>query len=146
MKNVFSILAALTLLSLVYSPVAAQKDTAFVVIAHPEVPTDSVSKKRVSQMLLKQVSRWDGGLSAQPVDLDSKSAVRNAFSRQVHGRSVASIKNFWLRQIFSGSGEPPPEVADDNAVISFVQSHPGGIGYVSSSAKLSGVKVLDVDL
>ena len=127
------------------SPLTAQQKAPFVVIVHPDVPTEEVSKKRVSQLLLKESLRWDGGLSAQPVDLDSKSPVRDAFSRQVHGRSVSSIKNYWLRKIFSGDGEPPPEVPSDAAAINFVKTHPGAIGYVSSQARLDGVKVLSLD-
>ena len=144
MKKFALITLAWLVLCPLLSPVAAQQQDAFVVIVHPDVPSVEVSKKRVSQLLLKESLRWDGGLSVQPVDLDSKSPVRNAFSRQVHGRSVASIKNYWLRKIFSGSAEPPPEVSSDAAAISFVRTHPGAIGYVSSQARLDGVKVLTI--
>ena len=79
-----------------------------------------------------------------PVDQGERSAVRDAFTRDVHGRSVASIKNYWQRQIFSGSKVPPPEVESDAQVLAHVKSTPGGIGYVSPSARLSGVKKLAV--
>ncbi len=62
--------------------------------------------------LLKERSRWDDSSSVQPVDLDSKSPTREEFSRDVHGRSVTSIKNYWRRQIFSGNKVPPPEVSE----------------------------------
>ena len=146
MKRYSVILPALAVLCGSAAPAAAQeKERApYVVIVHPDNPAKSVSKKRVSRILLKEISKWDGGLSAQPVDLNSKSPVRGAFSRDVHGRSVPSIKNYWQRQIFSGDGVPPPEVEDDAAVIAYVSTHPGGIGYVSASAGLDGVKVLDI--
>ena len=144
MKKYSLIVLAVVVLYPILSPLTAQQKVPFVVIVHPDVPTAAVSKKRVSQILLKEILRWDGGLSAQPVDLDSKSPVRNAFSREVHGRSVTSIKNYWQRKIFSGSAEPPPEVTTDAAAINFVKSHPGGIGYVSPQARLDGVKVLSI--
>ena len=115
----------------------------YTIIVHPDNPTDEISKKKLSAILLKEVSRWGGSsLSAEPVDLDSKSSVRNDFSRDIHGRSVSSIKNYWQRQIFSGGRVPPPEVTGDAEVIDYVKTHPGAVGYVSSSAKLDGVKVL----
>ncbi len=146
MKKLGIIVLVLVSMGLYHLPVQAQDNTSFVVIVHPDNPAKSVSKKQVSRLLLKELPKWDGGLSAQPVDLDSQSDVRRDFSRNVHGRSVSSIKNYWQRQIFSGRAVPPPEVSDDNAVISFVKSNPGGIGYVSTSARLSGagVKVLDL--
>ena len=146
MKKLGVMILALALIGLCQVPAAAQEKTSFVVIVHPDNPAKSVSKKKVSRLLLKELAKWDGGLAAQPVDLDSNSDVRRDFSRDVHGRSVSSIKNYWQRQIFSGRAVPPPEVANDTAVISHVSSHPGAIGYVSASASLAGtgVKVLDL--
>ncbi len=145
MKKFGVIVLVLALTGLCHLPATAQ-ETTFVVIVHPDNPAKSVSKKKVSRLLLKELAKWDGGLSAVPVDLDSKSEIRREFSRDVHGRSVSSIKNYWQRQIFSGKAVPPPEVANDNAVISHVKSNPGAIGYVSASARLSGsgVKILDL--
>lgn len=124
--------------------VTAQDSEAYRVVVHQDNPISTVSKAEVSNFLLKKKLRWDSGAVAEPVDLDSKSPVREAFSRDVHGRSVSSIKNYWQRQIFSGREVPPPEVSSDADVIAFVRGHPGGIGYVSPNARLSGVKTVTI--
>lgn len=124
------------------APARAEGKDSYVVIVHPDNPAKSLSKKKVSRLLLKELAKWDGGLAAQPVDLESGSVVRESFSQRVHGRSVSSIKHYWQRQVFSGRGVPPPELKGDDAVVSYVRSHPGAIGYVSPSAKLNGVKVV----
>ncbi len=144
MKKYSVIVLALFILGSWHLAATAQGGGSYVVIVHPDNQAGAVSKKKISRLLLKEIAKWDGGLSAQPVDLDSKSEIRREFSRDVHGRSVASIKNYWQRRIFSGRGVPPPEVTTDSAVIAHVRSYPGGIGYVSSSARLDdvGVKVL----
>ena len=127
------------------STTANTSPNGYKVIIHPDNPTRTLSKKRVSRLLLKEVSRFEGSHAAEPVDLGSKSKVRAAFSKDIHGRSVTSIKNYWQRQIFSGRAVPPPEVESDAAVISFVKSRRGAIGYVSGQARLpSDVKVLTV--
>ncbi|MCP3964663.1 MAG: phosphate ABC transporter substrate-binding protein [bacterium] len=144
MKKYAIYLLALGALCLILIPSSAQEKQSYVVIVNAENPATSLSKKRVSRLLLKEISRWDAH-AAEPVDLDSKSKVREAFSKEIHGRSVSSIKNYWQRQIFSGKAVPPPEVATDAAVISFVKARPGGIGYVSAQTRLpSDVKVLTV--
>ena len=122
----------------------AAQETNYIVIVHPDNASSTLSKGKISQLLLKKSSRWDDGSSAEPVDLDAKSPTREAMSRDVHGRSVNSIKSYWQRQIFSGRSVPPPEVGSDADVVAFVSSHPGGIGYVSASASLSGVKAITV--
>ncbi len=136
------VIVALFILGLWHLPATTQGSDSYIVVVHPNNQAEALSKKAVSRLLLKELAKWDGGQSAQPVDLDSKSETRRDFSRDVHGRSVASIKSYWQRRIFSGRGVPPPEVSSDSAVISHVSSHPGGIGYVSGSASLDGVKVL----
>lgn len=113
----------------------------FKVIVHPDNPNAILAAKDVSSLLLKKKTKWDGTeMSVDPIDLDGGSAVREAFSEAVHGRSVSSIKNYWQRQIFSGREVPPPEAKSDAEVIAFVSRSPGAIGYVSSDARLDGVK------
>lgn len=142
MKRFIFFFAVTTLLLAAQSGSTAQQD--YRIIVHPDHKIDSVSKGKVSQLLLKKVSRWDDGTPVEPVDLESKSPVREVVSRDVHGRSVSSIKSYWQRQIFSGREVPPPELADEKQVIDFVSRTPGSIGYVSASANLSNVKELAV--
>ena len=88
---------------------------------------------------------WINGTTAMPVDQAASSDIREAFSLEVHGRDVGAIKSYWQRQIFSGRGVPPPELASDREVLDFVRANQGAVGYVSTSAKTGdGVKVLAV--
>ena len=77
-----------------------------------------------------------------PVDQTLSQIVRAEFSKQIHGKSPKTIRNYWQQQIFSGRGIPPPEKSSDMAVILYVQKHPGAIGYVSNKVPLRGVKVV----
>ncbi|HEX9735528.1 MAG TPA: hypothetical protein VGG06_26470 [Thermoanaerobaculia bacterium] len=130
-------------LGLVLALWAAAQSSGFKVIVHQDNPTAGLSAKDVSNLLLKKKTKWDGsGIAADPIDLDGGSTIREAFSERVHGRSASSIKSYWQRQIFSGREVPPPEVRSDAEVIAFVRRTPGAIGYVSSDARLDGVKEL----
>ncbi len=142
MKKLVVVLVALGVSCLFLWSSTAQEN--YRIIVNSENPATSASKADISNLLLKKKTRWDGGASADPVDLGGDSPVREAFSRDIHGRSVTSIKNYWQRQIFSGRDVPPPEVASDADVVAFVASRPGGIGYVSANARLRGVKAVTV--
>lgn len=113
----------------------------FKIIVNSANPKTSIGKSQVSSYLLKKKSRWDGwdaGVGVDPVDLAGQSPVRVAMSEEIHGRSVASIKNYWQRQIFSGRSTPPPELDSESEVVSFVESNRGAIGYVSAATRVSG--------
>lgn len=122
----------------------AQDGASYRIIVNSANPARELTKTQVSNFLLKKKAKWDHGVDAMPADLDAQSAIRAAMSEDIHGRSVASIKNFWQRQIFSGRDVPPQELSDDNRMLDHVKSHPGSIGYVSGAAKVDGVKVIAV--
>jgi len=123
----------------------AQAGTAYRIIVNADNPVSSLTRDQASKMFLKKTARWENGSPVLPVDLSSKSEVREKFSREIHGRSVASIKNYWQQQIFSGRNTPPPEKASEAEVISYVKANPGAIGYVSASAEVDEVKTLEIN-
>lgn len=127
------------------STVQVRAQQGFRVIVNKDNPVTALSKEEVSRMLLKRTTRWDSGVPVEPVDQNSESAVRGAFSDDIHGRSVNKIKIYWQRQIFSGSEVPPRELTSDAEVVSYVSSNSGAIGYVSSGASLNGVKALRIE-
>lgn len=130
-------------LALTVALFSAAQGSSFKVIVHQDNPTVRLTKKDVSNYLLKKTTRWDENgfdVYVAPVDLDGKNPTREEFSKVIHGRSVSTIKNYWQRQIFGGHDAPPPEVGSDAEVIAFVRSNPGAIGYVSAGTRLDGVK------
>ncbi len=126
-------------------PLAFAQNDDFVVIVHIDNQTTALSKSEVSGYFLKKVTRWaESREVAQPVDQVANAALRESFSAEIHGRSVDRIKSYWQRRIFSGRDVPPPELSNDSEVLAFVNRNPGGIGYVSTTAALTGVKAIAV--
>jgi hypothetical protein len=60
------------------------------------------------------------------------------------GRPVAAVRSYWQQIIFTGRGVPPVEFGNDSAVLSYVRSHRGAVGYVSAGTHIDGVSVLEV--
>jgi len=116
----------------------------FRVIVHPLLPETSVERSFVADMFLKNVTRWRNDEAARPVDQRLDAEVRRRFSDSVLRRSVAAVKTYWQQRIFSGRGVPPPELESDQAVVAYVEAHPGAIGYISGAAPHGKTKVLTV--
>lgn len=146
----FRHLAAPTLLALLLAaPVAAQEDLPFRVIVHADNPVDQLDPRTVARMFLGKQNAWGDGVPVEPVDQERLSATRAAFSQAVHGMAVDAIMSYWQRVIFSG-GTVPPQLEDDLAVLEFVATHRGAIGYVSTddvsidALPARGVKVVSL--
>ena len=114
------------------------------VIVNADNAVASLTKKEVSDIFLKKHIKWQSGEAIVPVDLSSKSSVREDFSNQVHGKSVSAVKSYWQQFVFAGKGTPPVEKNSDAEVIEYVKNNPGAIGYVSAGANVSGLKVINL--
>ena len=131
-KKRFLVAAIVGLLSSVaFSPA---EGAPFKLIVHTSNGIDSMTAERVSALFLKKVGKWDNGRTVLPVDLLPGSAVREEFSKSIHGKTVAAVKSYWQQQIFSGRDVPPPEKASDREVLAYIEANPDAIGYVSTGA------------
>ena len=86
------------------------------------------------------------GESSRPVEGEEiVQPAREEFSQAVIGKSTAEVKAYWQTVIFSGRGVPPMEAPSEQAVVQFVRTTPGAIGYVSATTPLAqGVRAVRV--
>jgi ABC-type phosphate transport system substrate-binding protein len=134
-------LAALLATALALPAMAAD---AFKVVANSSVSVRALSRHALSDLFMKKSANWEGGAAAAPVD-NASAALREEFSRSVHGKAAAAVKSYWNQQIFSGRSLPPLEKPSDADVLAYVKATPGAVGYVSNAADTSGVKVLALE-
>ena len=121
------------------------QERAYVVIVNESNFLTNVSTAELNRLFMKQTVRWTTGQAVTAVDLRADAPAREAFSQEVMGRSVAEIKAHWQTVIFSGRGIPPMEAPSEQAVVQFVRTTPGAIGYVSSGTPLAqGVRAVRV--
>lgn len=131
-------------LGLFVAPASGQRG-GFRVVVNTANPVESMTGEQVARAFLKRTSTWAHGEPLEPVDQGSGAEVRARFSEDVFEKEVPWIKSFWQKQIFSGRAAPPPELASDAAVLAFVRSKAGAIGYVGTSTPLGpGVKAIEL--
>jgi ABC-type phosphate transport system substrate-binding protein len=141
-------LAALVLIAVTSQSAGAQvqqgaEATAYKIVINAANPVSSLTREEVSRLFLKKVTMWKDAKPVALVDQKPSSPVRERFTRDVHGRQVASVTSYWQQMIFSGRAVPPIEKASDADVAAFVAANPAAIGYVASNVDLpSGVKVV----
>lgn len=126
------------------TPSEAQEGEGFVVIVNQSNTVGSMPAKDVSKLFLKKRTKWPAGGKVLPVDQPEISPVRDAFSRSVLNKTPKEVENYWMSVVFSGRASSPAQKKTDSDVITYVRTHPGAIGYVSSDADISGVKKLDI--
>ncbi len=113
-----------------------------VVIAHPDTPVKQIDSGQAAQIFLKQAQTWPDGRPIAPVDIKDGSPLRSEFYTRIVGRNPGQMRAYWARQMFTGMGVPPKEVADAADVVKLVGRTPGTVGYVGANSVDPSVKVI----
>ena len=117
-------------------------DESIVVIANRYAPSEKINTDQAAQYFLKKQQVWPNGVQIQPVDMKEGSALRDRFYTKVTGRGPAQMRSYWARQAFTGMSLPPKEMSTEEAVLKFVESNRGAIGYVSRKNSEGDVNVI----
>ncbi len=116
-------------------------ENGMVVIVAQDSPVTKVSRDELALIFKARKRYWDEGLRIQAVNLPAGHLLRRNFSAQILGSSPEELDDYWRDMYFHGV-QPPYVLASEEAVIRFVSSTPGAIGYVSSCATDHRIKVL----
>jgi hypothetical protein len=143
-REAIALLVALAVSAVSMTVAPAEPDDGFRVVTHPSNRAVSVERGFLADAFLKKTTHWPGDEAIYPVDRSPEASVRQRFSEHVLRRSVFAVRSYWQQRIFAGRGLPPPELESDEAVLRYVRSRPGAVGYVSQRADIAGVKVLSV--
>jgi ABC-type phosphate transport system substrate-binding protein len=119
------------------------------VIVDEASPVSGLKRADLARIFLKKQTRYKDGSELSPVDQSARSPVRAAFSRAVLAaeglEKISAVENYWRQLIYSGRGTPPAVKNGDEDVRVYVAATPGGIGYVSDKAVLTGVKTVKIE-
>lgn len=110
-------------------------------IAHPDTPS-TLNAQQVKRIFTGKQRQFDDGSSVIPINQPEGSAARTQFDSSVLGRSTSQITAYWSKRVFTGKGQPPIVVVSDSAMLSYVQSTPGAVGYLSDNVEPKKVRVI----
>lgn len=113
-----------------------------VVVAHPGVKDTSISKEDVAKVFLGKSGKLPSGTAVIPIDQDEDSAVRTAFHEKVTDKNPSQLTAYWSRLVFTGKGQPPKTVMDDDEVKDLVANNPNVVGYIDKASVDATVKVI----
>lgn len=122
---------------------ARESQANFAVIVSPDVGHTPLTRKSLALIYRRRQSLWSDGTRVHPVNLPASDPLRIAFSRCVLGQSPRDTEDYWRQMYFHGT-LPPYVLASQQAVVLFVASTKGAIGYVAQCPQDAGVVVLMV--
>lgn len=121
------------------APAQAGDAAAVVIVAASNVP--KLDASQVQRLYTGRITEIDGR-PVTVVNLHQSDPARRVFMRQVMGEDDDKYVAYWIVRRHIGKGIPPRELGSASEVIQFVQSTPGGLGYVLATDLLPGVNVV----
>lgn len=100
------------------------------IVVNQSNPLNKLSVMEARSIFLGVRRVFDSGYEIEVVDQPIESAVYAGFYERVAGKTVAQIRAKRAYLTFAGDTLPPEAVMDDQAVITWIEQHQYGIGYV----------------
>ncbi|WP_426663732.1 hypothetical protein [Rhodanobacter aciditrophus] len=110
------------------------------VIVGAPAPRLAMNRDTLRDIYLKKIFVDQDGRRLVPVNLPPESPLREAFTRTLIRMPESRLQDYWNRQYFQGVS-PPYVLGSQQAVVRFVASTPGAIGYVAPCFLSPGVHV-----
>jgi hypothetical protein len=114
-----------------------------VVVVNTANPVASLSEEDVRRIFMGRMRLFPKGeASIEAVDHDESRPIFVQFYHAITGLTPAKLKRQRASFLFSGKGRLPASLPDDAAVIDYVVTHPGGIGYLNADQVDARVKAV----
>ena len=125
------------------------KGWSLAIIVNKKNPVNTITQSELANIFLDKKSVWSAGMTIQTCDLiepgvSEENSARAIFAEHILHKDMLSLKNYWIKMIFSAKRRPPVAFKHADDVIRFVSENPGGIGYVYANQVTGNVKTVQV--
>ncbi len=142
MKTIFNNVSSIKLVTaLTLSCSLSLAHAGAVVVVGASSPIQAASKSDVVKVFLGKKKALPGSV-AIPIDQDAGNSARTDFYGNTVKKTDSQLKSYWSRLIFTGKGQAPQVVGNDDDIKSMVANNPNFIGYIEESSVDGTVKVI----
>jgi ABC-type phosphate transport system substrate-binding protein len=113
-----------------------------VAVVSAKSPITALSRNQLLDIFLGRTNRYPNGTPALPIDQAEGSPLRDEFYSKIAGQTEAQIKAYWSKIIFTGRGQPPPTVANDEEAKKRISDNPAAIGYIDRATVDDSVRIV----
>lgn len=113
-------------------------------ITHPSVNISSLDQDQIRRIFTMYQTNWS---DAQPIVvyvLGQQNTTHQFFSREVLGLFPYQLERIWNKLVYSGLGEGPIKVNNEQEMLDKIKHQPGSIGYVMSLDVPTDVNIINL--
>ena len=104
----------------------ARANYSIVVVANTENKEIQLNRQQVRNLFMGGALPYN----FEAIALPPENQTRVLFNTRVVGLTESRIQSYWAQMRFTGRKKAPKEVASEKAVLEYIKSHPGAVGYL----------------
>ncbi|WP_021029194.1 hypothetical protein [Litchfieldella anticariensis] len=143
LRTSFTILVTVWLITLSRLTIASETD--IVLVVHPSVQTQSVTRDTARAIFAMRQRTWPNGQAIHVVVLPNRHPIHERFTKEVLGVYPHQLQLSWDRLVFSGTGQAPDQVSTPSDMLEHIATTPGAVGYIERGYLDERVQVLPVE-
>jgi hypothetical protein len=110
----------------------ASANSSIVVVANTGNKQIQLNRQQVRNLFMGGALPYD----LEAVALPPENQTRVLFNTRVVGLTESRIQSYWAQMRFTGRKKAPKEVASEKAVLEYIKSHPGAVGYLPAGVSI----------
>jgi hypothetical protein len=138
------LIGILAVMPFIGSSYAETLDSEMVVIVSPSISEYTVARSSLRAMFGMRLSKWPSGTPIKVFVMKDDVPEHAFFSKNILQVFPHQLRLAWDRQVFSGQGQYPEQVASTQEMLSKVASTPGAVGYIKTNEVTSNVRILQI--
>lgn len=115
-----------------------------VAVAHPGEVTGPLERKTLRAAFGMTMQSWPDGQPLTVFVFRDENPLHQEFCRKVLGVLPYSLRRNWDRLLFSGGGQAPIVVENEQEMLRRVAATPGAIGYMNKESVNETVSIVEV--
>ena len=103
-----------------------------------------ISRNKARLYFSQRLTHWPDGKSITLVVLPDNDPLHIEFSKKVLGLYPYQLRRAWDRQLFTGTGQAPITVANEQEARKVIAATPGSLSYVSGGIQNKQIRQVEV--
>lgn len=104
----------------------------------------SISRNGLSAIFKMRLLQWKNGTAVTVFVLPDDNPLHKQFSKQILNVFPHQLRRIWNKAVFSGSGQAPITLKNEEEMKEKISSTPGSIGYLSIDTLNYRFKILEI--
>ncbi|WP_204758334.1 hypothetical protein [Halomonas urmiana] len=135
----------LTSLMLLASTVTSAQERSLAVVAHPGVMTHQLTRDTTRAIFAMRQRTWPDGQAVRVFVLDNNHPVHARFAKEQLAVYPHQLQLAWDRMVFSGTGQAPNRVRNQQEMLERIATTPGALGYLEREYLDDRVQVISME-